>query len=584
MKNIKTSFAAILIAGLACFVSCSDMLETGTNAYLDSDDNRLDSANDSLYSVVGILKQLQRLGERYVLLGELRGDLTDVTENADMDMQAIAGFTATADNPYLSTREYYAVINNCNYFLQHVDTSIVSAGRKVMLGEYVVVKAIRAWTYLQLGLNCGKAVWLTEPVLNIDDMNREYEELTLEALLSRLIDDIVPYINFEDYPGYGSISGVPASYLFIPVRVLLADLFLWQGACTGNTASYTAAASLYYAWFNSQGRSFRPVYYSNCYTSADFLNWDSNWSAVYKGVSSDEHISIIRYNPSFTEELEFPQIALWCLPANSPETYNIKPSQAAINLWKDETYAYYRETQKDILYAKGDLRGHLDRDNNFMAGSYSYTGTNETDSVPYITKYGVYGGSSGVSFYPDVSIYRNGLLYLRYAEALNALSKPSLAFAVLKYGLKREVLTDTAKVARDEIDPLPPYCDFMDESFSASPSNRGLHARGSGDVERDTIYYAFSAQALAENRAYYGMPEKLETKADSIAFVNVMICKEAGLETAFEGNRFHDLMRLSKQYERLTGKSDFLSKWVGRRNPALESKLIDPDAWFLPAP
>jgi hypothetical protein len=583
MKKIKRSFWIVLIAGLGCLASCADILETNTNAYLNTDDNLLDSANDSVYSIVGILKQLQPIGERYMLLGELRGELTEATANANMDVQAIAGFTATADNPYLSTREYYSVINHCNYFLQKVDTSIVSAGRKVMLSEYVVAKAIRAWTYLQLGLNYGKAVWLTDPILNIDDMNRDYEELTLEPLLSRLIEDMQPYTSFEDYPIYGSISGMPARLLFIPVQVLMADLYLWQGAFTGNADSYIRAASLHYDWFTSQGRTFRPAFYSNEYMSADFSSLSVSWMNVYGSYSTDENISVIRYNNNLTENPQLPKTTLWCLPSNvlTEELYQIRPSQAAINLWGNETYAYYRSTQNDILYNKGDLRG-LNTSWNVPFGSYGTIKLNEADSVPYIAKYGYYVGTNNLTMASHVSIYRSGLLYLRYAEALNALGKPSLAFAVLKHGMKQEVLTDITKVARDEIDPLPPYCNFMDETFSTLTYNVGLHARGSGNVERDTIYYAFTQQTLAENHDYYGIPEKLENKQDSIAFVHVMICKEYGLETAFEGNRFHDLMRLSKQYERLTGKPDFLSKWVGRRDPALESKLINPDNWFLP--
>jgi hypothetical protein len=89
-------------------------------------------------------------------------------------------------------------------------------------------------------------------------------------------------------------------------------------------------------------------------------------------------------------------------------------------------------------------------------------------------------------------------------------------------------------------------------------------------------------QALIDNRAYYGFPSELETLTDSIMFVNAMICKELGLETAFEGNRFHDLMRLSKAHERLTEKTDFLAKWVARRNPVLESKLTNKESWYLP--
>ncbi|MDR0732484.1 MAG: hypothetical protein LBF08_00255 [Dysgonamonadaceae bacterium] len=567
-KNIKTRFAAILTAGLLIFASCADMLDTTDNAYLNTDNNRLNSANDSLYSVAGILKLLQPLGERYILLGELRGDLTETTENADMDMQAIADFTATAENPYLSKREYYAVINNCNYFLRRVDTTIISSGRKVMLGEYAAVKAIRAWTYLQLGLNFGKAVWLTKPLLNIDDMNGDYAELQSETLIDTLIADITPYLN-TDFPSYGEIGNFSASYLLIPVPVLLADLFLWQGAYTGNAFAYARAAQLYYQWFTAQGRTFAPTLFRNTYATADFSSVSTSWQNMYAGLNAAEHVGVISYNPSFVENPTVYQTAIWCFPSNN-ETYMIKPSQAAIHLWQNETYAFYRETQKDVLYVKGDLRGaHA----NFQTGSYAYTPINDADSVPYIIKYGYYmPDGMGAVFFPSMIIYRTGLLCLRYAEALNALGKPSLAFAVLKYGMKPETLADAAKVSPDEINPLPPYCDFTNERFSV-PFNRGLHARGSGDAEYDTVYYAFTPQALSENRAYYGLPEKLETRQDSMAFVNVMICKELALETAFEGNRFHDLMRLSKQHERLAGKGDFLAKWVGRRKPALESRL-----------
>ena len=260
----------------------------------------------------------------------------------------------------------------------------------------------------------------------------------------------------------------------------------------------------------------------------------------------------------------------------------IKPSQVGMDLWNNETYFYYREPQKDMFYRKGDLRGFINIDGR-PSGSFDYANTNEADSLPYITKYGYPWGRNNTSIYPYVSLFRDGLLYLRYAEALNALEKPSLAFAVLKYGMKSEVLTDTTKIARDEIEPLPPYCNFMTSGSSDSGSNNiGIHSRGNANVDKDTIYYAFTPETLIENRAYYGFPETLNTKMDSILFVNAMICKEYGLETAFEGNRFHDLMRLSETYRDYTGKSDFLAKWVARRNPSLEGKLMNSANWYLP--
>jgi hypothetical protein len=580
MKNsIKRNLGTILIAGLACFASCADLLETQSTGYLDTDDNRLNSANDSLYSLIGIARQMQALGERYVLLGELRGDLADVTKNASMDLQAIANFTATADNPYLSTKEYYAIINNCNYFLTHVDTSIISAGKKIMLSEYALVKSIRAWTYLQIGLNYGKASWITEPILTIDDMNRKYKVLSFEELVDLLIIDLLPFINIIDYTNYGSVGNIPISYLTIPVPLMVAELYMWKGAM-GLQQAYAVAASIYYNWFTSSDRSYLPRRYYNYYNDSEFSSVNGSWVRSFTG---GENISIIRYPLSSQENMTLPPHTVLCIPSNTSETYMIKPSQAGMDLWNNETYFYYREPQKDMFYHKGDLRGFFNRFGE-AGGSFDYASTNEADSLPYITKYGytLQGGYSR-QIYPYVSLFRDGLLYLRYAEALNALEKPSLAFAVLKYGMKKEVLTDTTKIVRNEIDPLPSYCNFMADNFSnLGPGNTGIHSKGCANADKDTIYYAFTPETLIENRAYYGFPEALNTQIDSILFVNAMICKEYGLETAFEGNRFHDLMRLSQTYRNYTGKSDFLAKWVARRNPSLEGKLIDSDNWYLP--
>jgi hypothetical protein len=558
--------------------SCKDMLDTNSNTYLNTDDNLLQSANDSLYSVIGIVQKMEQLGERYVALGELRGDLMDVTKNASMDLQAVADFTATADNPYLSTKEYYAVINNCNYYLQHVDTSIVSAGRKVMLGEYALVKTLRAWTYLQLGLNFGKVFWIEEPVLTIDDMNRQYPEISVEELVPRLISDIEPFVGLEDYPSYGSINGLSINASLIPVPVMLAELTMWNATFTGSVAEYEKAARLYYHYFTTSS-AYRACTQYNQYYDSEFkeISGASTWFSYFTALN--ETVSCIRYNYNFSESPVIPPLALLCLPSNMSDTYKVQPSQAAISLWNNEIYAFYRSSQKDVVYNYGDLRGNPG--STMATGSYSYASTNEADSLPYITKYGYLRGSSANILY-FVNLFREGKMYLRYAEALNMAGKPSLAFAVLKYGLKYEVLTDPAKVSPDEITPFPDYCDFTSDTYSTYSSNRGLHSRGCGNVDYDTVYYAFTPETLNENRAYYGFPETLDTKTDSMQFVNVMICKELGLETAFEGNRFHDLMRLSKVHERLTGKSDFLARWVGRKNPALEAKLENQANWFLP--
>jgi len=579
-NRIKIAFLALIFCGLVGFQSCEKMLDVNSNGYLNTDDNKLNSPNDSLYSVSGILNLLQPLGEKYFVLGELRGDLMAVTDNADMNLQAIANFTATADNPYLSTKEYYAVINNCNYFLQHVDTSIISGGRKVMRGEYSVVKAIRAWTYMQLVLNYGKAVYLTEPILNIDDMNKDYPVMEPQQLMETLLDDISNYIDYTNYPTYFS------SQLFISGPMVAGDLLLWLGAYTGDTGYYERAANIYYRYIVDNHLRGAGML-RNMYQNSDFNSIDAGWYQVLSTTGTggyNEGITWITYSTNSQEVLNYPLIFLLTF-SNQAVTYfkyEVKPSQAAIDLWNNETYVYYNSSTKALLYTKGDLRGNC-MVSTIPCGSYYYEG--EGDSLPTIAKYGYFFSSANmynVNSTPLISLYRTGILYLRYAEALNGLGKPSLAFAVLKYGLKSQVLADSTKVNPSEITPLPAYCDFNDPVFSdlGIYGQLGIHSRGSGNVEQDTTYYAFTEETLRDNSDYYGIPATLETHQDSINFVNVMICKELGLESAFEGNRFQDLMRFSIR----NGDDDFLAKWVGRRNPALTSTLMNRNNWYLPTP
>ncbi len=104
-------------------MTCS-CVETDSTLVEFVGDNQLNSPNDTVYSLVGIINKMQKVADRTILLGELRGDLTELTSDAHLDLQDIANFKATADNPYCQARDYYAIIQNCNYFLAHADTAL----------------------------------------------------------------------------------------------------------------------------------------------------------------------------------------------------------------------------------------------------------------------------------------------------------------------------------------------------------------------------------------------------------------------------------------------------------------------------
>ena len=128
---------------------------------------------------------MQALADRSVLLGEVRGDLVDVNEYTSADLRDIALFELDdSANVYNQPRDYYAVINNCNYYIARADTALKdNRNEKVFMREYAAAKTFRAWTYLQLVLAYGKVPFVTDPILLSGDFGARLSEIGSEGHL-----------------------------------------------------------------------------------------------------------------------------------------------------------------------------------------------------------------------------------------------------------------------------------------------------------------------------------------------------------------------------------------------------------------
>jgi hypothetical protein len=533
-KIVKTIFTFGVCAAL--LNACGDMLETGSSRVVFEEDNTLQSANDTVYSVMGILELMEYVGNRYVILGELRGDLVDVTPNSDVNLQQINNFEVSATNPYATTREYYQIINNCNYFLAHADTTIISGGVYTMLNEYGIVKTIRAWTYLQLAINYGKAVYIDKPITSLAEMDATYPTLDRDQLIDKLIADIEPFINLT-MPSYAPKG-------FVPPAILLGDLYLWKG-------DYANAAKTYFSKIY-QDQILLSGIYRSVWIDESFTERSPGYRLLFTE-SSDEIIAEIQYGTDYGMSPDlFPLVtpveaytSTFIANGIKKPTYELVYSQVAENLWATQMYSFYTTT-RTLKYVPGDLRGPYGAYDKYPVGA---------DSIPYIYKL------SSSAYMTTVPIYRTATMYLRYAEAINQLGYPSTAFALLKYGLNSTIYTDATILPEREKTDVPDYVSGWSESRFAT--NTSIRERGLGSPRYDTIYYK--------------IPE-LETLQDSILYVDDMICQELALETAFEGNRFPDLMRFALR----RGDPAYLADKVGRKNPAVREKLMNTANWYLP--
>ena len=110
--------------------------------------------------------------------------------------------------------------------------------------------------------------------------------------------------------------------------------------------------------------------------------------------------------------------------------------------------------------------------------------------------------------------------------------------------------------------------DFADYRFS---NNTGIRMRGVGNADKDTTFYVFHAQP---------------SMRDSVKFVEDLIQKELALETAFEGNRFQDLMRFTlRRIKNQEGDASYLADLIAPKHKtnaaAIRQKLMNPENWYI---
>ena len=74
MKNKSIIGALAILLSLTVVTSCEDMLDIDSSRVVYEDKHDLGSNADSVYSTLGLLHSLQQIADRYVLLGEVRGD------------------------------------------------------------------------------------------------------------------------------------------------------------------------------------------------------------------------------------------------------------------------------------------------------------------------------------------------------------------------------------------------------------------------------------------------------------------------------------------------------------------------------
>ena len=573
MKRLSYIIMLVLLGGMSSlFSSCGDFLDQESERVIDAGKDHLNNATDTLYSVIGIMNKMQALADRTILLGELRGDLVDVQNNTSADLRDIANFNVQSDNQYNSPRDYYAVINNCNYFLAKADTALKNNRNEyIFRKEYAAVKAFRAWTYLQLVLNYGKVPFVTEPILNKNDADKTYETKDIKDVCNYFINDIAPYADVET-PTYGTIRGTDSKLMYFPIYILLGDLNLWAG-------NYREAALNYYKYISTRnGRnSAYPIGISRVAWSQNDSKWmmrQDSWGSNFQTESNSALSELITIIPgdSIPAEGNYSQMRNYFNSSeNNDYKVSIVTSKGLRELSKDQKYCHLNSAN-EVMYAPTNLTG----DQNGDLRLSSVVSEREGSNMGLLNIDGLIASNSKYQT-RNVHIYRRTMVYLRMAEALNRAGFPRFAFAILKTGVNNSVM-------EDDILPYYPEDEAYLKQFDFPTAQYKLRTKA-GNSDENTIGIHSHGSGWSELNDYYVYPEADNLEAEENA-VEDLIMDEDALEFAFEGTRFYDLMRVAL---RRNDPSYLANKVYARRgadNTAEVKSLISVDLnntsnWYL---
>lgn len=598
--SVCCGFVAAFMA-LPLMTACQDFFEPEAEDVIFTDKDHLTNWTDTVYSLTGILNKLQVIADRTILLGEVRGDLVDLTDAASSDLRDLSLFQEDDDNMYNAPRDYYAVINNCNYYIANAKTDMMNSQDKyIFMTEYAAIKAIRAWTYLQLVLNYGEVPYFTEPLLTKEaaEAAENAPKRDLDYICSELITDLesIPVQYHTEYPGIGTIRNTDSRFFYFPIDIVLGDLYLWSAKTPDD---YYKAATCYYNYIDNRNgvsaNSYYPVGFNSIYWPVGYTTWIAymyNSEEPYfwgtETYSSNSELITMIPGDSIRAEGYYSELRnLFNSTKENLYKFSITPSERIKEISASMANCVLGNNGTTVSYSPSGLS--LNRSGDLRL-PYSFS---EDENGHYDPVTGDAVGTQTIRKYNtrNVHIYRKQMVYLRMAEALNQAGFPRAAFATLSEGLNNAILRDSIGHTIPEADsiklaafnfPTNYYRRatanyFVTGSAEQIPNTIGVHTRGSGFTPMNE-YYKLINDTIEPDETKY---QKLV--AEQQAYVDSLLLDEMALEFAFEGTRYYDLMRFAK---RQANPGAFLKKHIearrGKKTSTTVSRdLSDPNNWYM---